>query len=70
MDMYVQCKFKNENSETTAWIPEEGAEVGKSMLFKGDDDKKRWTVVEVFNATKMSKRDLDSKRYNVFESIK
>lgn len=70
MEYYVQCEFKSGDAVTTAWIPEEAAKVGYSMVFKDEGGKARWTVTEVYSSTKLLKRDLDSKRHNVFGSIK
>lgn len=47
MKYYKQCTFKSGNARTVAWIPEHGAKIGLSMVFKDVDDHKRWTVVSV-----------------------
>ena len=70
MKYYVQCKLKQENAFTIAYIGEEGAQVGRSMIFKDEKNSGRWTVVEVYAASKALKADILSKRSNIFESIK
>jgi hypothetical protein len=70
MEYYVQCKLKNQDVTTVAYIAEEGASVGKSMLFKDEKNSARWTVVEVYASSKALKADVLRKRSNVFDSIK
>jgi hypothetical protein len=67
MEYFKQCEFKNGNLTTTAWIPEEGAKVGSSMLFKHDKKSGRWVVTAVGSARILRDNIGDS---DVFESIK
>ena len=69
MEYYVQCKLKKGNTTVVTYITEDGADVGKSMLLKGEG-KDRWLVVEVYKASKQLKAEVLSKRHNVFDSIK
>jgi len=70
MEYYVQCKLKKNDAITIAYIAEEGAVVGSSMLFKDEKNSGRWTVLEVYAASKALKADVLSKRSNIFDSIK
>lgn len=69
MEYYVQCKLESNGRSVVAFISEEGAELGKSMLFK-NQGKERWTVVDVYIGSRSLKAEVLSKRSNVFDSIK
>ena len=45
-EFYRQCTFEQDGTKTTAWIPEEGVEVGGQVAFKGQPDE-WWDVVSV-----------------------
>jgi len=66
-EYYRQCTLKQGNVSTTAWVPEEGAEVGKSFLFKDDREAGRWEVTHV-GPSRILREEV--KRSNVFDSIK
>ena len=66
-EYYRQCMLKQGNISTTAWVPEEDAEVGKSFLFKDDKEAGRWEVVSVGTSRVLRE---EVKRSNVFDSIK
>ena len=67
MEFYRQCELRRDNVSTVAWIPEHGAKVGFSFLFKDEKSEGRWTVLSVGD-TRIARADLG--RSNVFESIK
>jgi hypothetical protein len=46
---FKQCQFRSGNIHTMAWIEEEGAKVGNTMIFKDTDDPRRWEVTLVFD---------------------
>lgn len=45
-DTYTQCKLTREGKSQVAWIPTRGAQVGKYVEVKPEDD--RWLVEEVY----------------------
>jgi hypothetical protein len=69
MEYMIQCKLESNGKSVVTFISEDGAEVGKSMLFK-NEGADRWTVVEVYKDSRSLKADIANKRSNVFDSIK
>jgi hypothetical protein len=67
MEYYRQCKFRQGETYTIAWIPEHGAKIGYSMVFEDSRDSGRWEVVEVSDS-RIFKKDIN--RSDVFKSIK
>jgi hypothetical protein len=48
---YIQCKFKQNDSEYTAYIPENGARVELTMELENKEG--RWEVLEVYKDTRI-----------------
>jgi hypothetical protein len=66
-EYYRQCEMEQGNLKTVAWVPESGAQVGFSFVFKDAKKDGRWTVLSV-GETRVLREDMG--RSNVFESIK
>jgi hypothetical protein len=66
-ELYRQCELQQGNLKTVAWVPESGAKVGSSFVFKDDKQGGRWTVLSV-GAMRIEREDLG--KSDVFDSIK
>lgn len=66
-EFYRQCELAQGNLKTVAWVPEDGAKVGFSFLFKDAKGEGRWTVLSV-GETRVLREDVG--KSNVFASVK